>query len=162
MNAALQALSNWWDPHQLLWHFQCSLQYIFMFLASHWPHFYTSFVFSRSLWLFYSLPVSCLLWEMTTAVFFRENDDWVRIGAVHHSIRQKWPFVVPCRLFCYKSTPTLSPSLLVLLLLSSFPLAPSLLLFHSGPLLLSRLTRLYDFNLCFFCCLHTQNKFPFF
>lgn len=66
---------------------------------------------------------SCWLWETTVAVLIWESDGWVKIAAVHHLRWQKWPFVDPCRVFCYKWTPTLSPppASPLPLLLFSFP-----------------------------------------
>lgn len=54
------------------------------------------------------LAASCWLWETTMVMLIGESDGWVKIAAVHHLRRLKWPFVDPCRVFCYKWT--LSPS----------------------------------------------------
>lgn len=72
--------------------------------------------------LLYSLPAWFLLTvkKTTVAMLIWESDGWVKIAAVHHLRRKKWPFVVPCRVLSYKWTPTLSQSLLLLLLLFSF------------------------------------------
>lgn len=124
MNAALQALSNWWDLLPL--HLTCppriasptSLTFpLFRFLRRSSPiaarTFDTLLYRSRVLFLVFTFvkKMICVHWE---------SDSWAKIAAVRHLRRQKQPFVIPCRVSCYKWTPTLSRSPLFLSLLCSF------------------------------------------
>lgn len=65
---------------------------------------------------------SCWIWkktQTTITVLIWESDGWVKIAAVHHLRRQKWPFVVPCRVFGLQMNT------------NSLPISPPRLLFFS-------------------------------
>lgn len=88
-------------PH-LPHHFSDSafLLCVFFLLSSHYSNFKCFFSVAICCCI-HCLPASCWLWEITMVMLIGESDGWVKIAAVHHLRQQKWPFVDPCRVFCY-------------------------------------------------------------